>query len=138
MKKRIRASAIIFIDNKLVTVYREKMTDGMLKKYYTIPGGGVEDRENIIYAAKREMMEEVGINIEVTDNYFYLEKEDAEEYFYIGKYISGEIGTGTGPEFATRDIEKYGLYEVRLVDKDKIYEINLLPKEIKEYILNNM
>ena len=135
MKKRIRASAVIFLDDKLITVYREKMVDGILKKYYVIPGGGVEENETIEDATKREILEEVGIEIQLTDKYFYLEKEKAEEYFYIANYISGKIGTGTGPEFTDRDVEKYGTYEIRLIEKDDIKDINLLPPEAKEYIL---
>lgn len=138
MKKRIRASAIVFFDSKLITVYREKMVNGVLKKYYVIPGGGVEENEAIEEATKREILEEVGIDIELTDKYFYLEKEDAEEYFYIANYVSGIIGTGTGPEFTDRDIEKYGTYEIKLVEKDEIKNINLLPPEAKEYILTNL
>lgn len=138
MKNRIRAAAIIFIDSKLITIYREKMINGELKKYYVIPGGGVEDGEEIIDAVKREVLEELGIEIEVTDKYFYLEKENAKEYFYLSNYISGKIGTGTGPEFTNRDVEKYGSYEVKLVDKENISDINLLPPEVKKYILQNM
>jgi len=138
MKKRIRASAIVFVDSKLITVYREKIIDGILKKYYVIPGGGVEDNETVEEATKREILEEVGIDIELTDKYFYLEKENAEEYFYIANYVSGTIGTGTGPEFTNRDIEKYGTYEIRLAPKDEIKNINLLPTEVKKYILNNI
>ena len=138
MKKRIRAAAIIFVDNKLITVYREKMVNGVLKKYYVIPGGGVEENETVEECAKREILEEVGIDIELTDKYFYLEKEDAEEYFYIANYVSGTIGTGTGPEFTNRDVEKYGTYEIKLLEKDEIKNINLLPPEVKEYILQKM
>ena len=103
-----------------------------------IPGGKVEDGETIEYATKREILEEVGINIELTDKYFYLEKENSEEYFYISNYISGTIGTGTGPEFTDRDIQKYGTYEIKLVPKEEIKNINLLPPEVKEYILQNI
>lgn len=138
MKKRVRASAIIFVNNNLITVYREKMVNGILKKYYTIPGGGVEYGESIEEATKREVIEEIGINISLTDKYFYLEKENVEEYFYIADYVDGEIGTGTGPEFTIRDIEKYGLYEIKLIDKDEIFKINLLPPEVKEYILKEI
>jgi len=138
MGKRIRASAIVLIDNKLITVYREKIVNGALKKYYVIPGGGVEAGETIELATKREILEEVGIDIELTNKYFYLEKEDAEEYFYIANYVSGTIGTGTGPEFTNRDIERYGTYEIKLVEKNEIKNINLLPPEVKEYILNNI
>lgn len=138
MKKRIRASAIIFVDDKLITVYREKIVDGILKKYYVIPGGGVEENETIEEATKREVLEEIGIEIELSDNYFYLNKEESEEYFYIAKYKSGTIGTGTGPEFTDRDVEKYGTYEIKLVPKDEIENINLLPEEVKVYILQKM
>lgn len=138
MENRIRSSAIIFVDNKLITVYREKIVNGKLKKYYVIPGGGVEKNETIEECAKREILEEVGIDIELTDKYFYLEKENAEEYFYIANYVSGKIGTGVGPEFTERDVEKYGTYEIRLIEKDEIKNINLLPAEAKEYILNNI
>jgi len=138
MKKRIRASAVIFTDNKLITVYREKMVNGVLKKYYVIPGGGVEENETIEECAKREILEEVGIDIEITNKYFYLEKEETEEYFYMANYVSGKIGTGTGPEFTNRDIEKYGTYEIKLIEKDELKNINLLPPEAKEYILSNI
>jgi len=138
MCKRIRAAGIVFVNNKLITIYREKVINGMLKKYYTIPGGGVEEGESIIEAVKRETLEEIGINIEVTDKYYYFEKEDAKEYFYMANYVSGKIGTGIGPEFISRDAEKYGSYEVRLVDKENISDINLLPPEVKEHILKNM
>ena len=138
MDKRIRASAIIFVDDKLITVYREKMVDGSLKKYYTIPGGGVEKGEDIIEGTKREIMEEIGIDVEVTSEYFYLEDEKSKQYFYMANYISGIIGSGEGPEFTSRDIEKYGLYEVRLIDKDEISRINLLPPQVKKYIIDNI
>lgn len=138
MNKRIRAAAIIFINGKLITIYREKLINGILKKYYVIPGGGVEENETLEEATKREILEELGINIELTEKYFYFEKEDAEEYFYIANYIDGTIGTGTGPEFTNRDIEKYGTYEVKLVSKEEIKDINLLPPEVKNYILKSI
>lgn len=138
MEKRTRAACIIIYNGKLITIYREKIVNGKLKKYYVIPGGGVEKGETILEAAKREIMEELGIEIEVTDKYFYLEKEDAKEYFYIAKYVLGKIGSGTGPEFTNRNVEKYGTYEVKVVDVSEVKNINLMPPEVKEYILNQL
>ena len=137
MKKRIRASAIIMYNEKLITIYREKMIDGRIKKYYVIPGGGVEESESILDAIKREILEEVGIEIDIMDEFFFLEKEDAKEYFYVANYVSGIIGTGTGPEFTNRNVKKYGTYKVKLIPKEEIYKINLLPPEVKEYIICN-
>lgn len=134
MEKRTRAACIIIYNGKLITIYREKIVNGKLKKYYVIPGGGVEKGETILEAAKREIMEELGIEIEVTDKYFYLEKEDAKEYFYIAKYVSGKIGSGAGPEFTNRNVEKYGTYEVKLIDVSEVKDINLMPPEVKGYL----
>lgn len=138
MEKRTRAAGIIIHNSKLITIYREKIVNGKLKKYYVIPGGGVEKGETLLEATKREIMEEIGIEIEVTDRYFYLEKEDAKEYFYVAKYVSGKIGSGTGPEFTNRNVEKYGTYEVKLVDLCEVENINLMPPEVKEYILSQI
>lgn len=138
MKKRIRAAAIIFKEDNLVTIYREKNVNGTVNKYYVIPGGGVEEGESIQEAVKREILEEIGIKIKLTDKYFYLDKEKAQEYFYISEYVSGTIGTGNGPEFTNKDIDKYGTYEVRLVPESKIQKIKLLPPEVKEYILTSV
>lgn len=135
MKKRTRAAAIIVYNGKIITIYREKKVNEKLVKYYVIPGGGVEENETVIEAVKREIKEEIGIDIKVSGEYFYLENEKANEYFYIADYVSGKIGTGEGPEFTTRDLEKYGLYEVRLVNIANIKDINLLPNEAKEYII---
>lgn len=138
MEKRTRAAAIIIYEGKLITIYREKVVDGVKKKYYVIPGGGVEKGETVIEATKREVVEELGIEIEVTDKYFYLEKENANEYFYIANYVSGIVGTGTGPEFTNRNVEKYGTYEVKLIELDEVKNINLMPPEVKEYIIKKI
>ena len=98
----------------------------------------MEENETLEECFQREVLEEIGIDIELSDKHFYLNKEDREEYFYIAKYKSGIIGTGTGPEFTERDIDKYGTYDIKLVPKEEIKEINLLPSEIKGYILQKL
>ena len=138
--KRIRASAIIRYEGNVVLMYRKKFKEGKEVEYYTIPGGGVEAGETVLEAVKREILEEVGIEINITEEYFYLEDETSIQYFYISDYVSGKIGSGTGPEFSNRagNIERYGIYRIEIIYKEQIKDINLMPPEIKGYILENV
>ena len=52
--KRYRASALVFIDNKLLLV-RDKG-----KRDYSLPGGGYKSKESTMEACPRELREEVG------------------------------------------------------------------------------
>lgn len=54
---RPSARAIIFKDGILAAIYSNK------KKYYKIPGGGIEDGETPINAIIREVKEEVGLEV---------------------------------------------------------------------------
>ena len=54
------------------------------------------------------------------------------------KYVSGTLGTGTGPEFSGDP--KYadrGLYIPTIVPKEEIKNIRLLPEEFKEKMLKD-
>lgn len=137
MGKRVRASAIIKYDGKIILIKREKGYDENKRTYYVIPGGGVEESEDLIEATVREIDEELGITIDFSGECFHLETEEKDEYFYVASYKSGTLGTGTGPEFTEGDYDRYGSYEVVLKTKEEIETLNLLPSEAKEYILKN-
>ena len=51
----------VFKDGKVLIVRRVK--DDFLGGKYELPGGGVDDGETIVEAAKREVMEETGLKI---------------------------------------------------------------------------
>lgn len=54
--KRVSARAIIIENNKLLVMFRRKIKDGVVKEYYAILGGGVEENETLEETVKREMM----------------------------------------------------------------------------------
>jgi len=60
-KPTLIVDAFIKKDNKYLSVKRKKMEDGT----WETPGGRVEFGERIEYALKREIKEEVGVNIKV-------------------------------------------------------------------------
>ena len=60
---RIRVAALIVIDGRVLLVRHRRGN----RRYFLLPGGGVEHRETLADALKREVLEEVGLDIEVGD-----------------------------------------------------------------------
>lgn len=88
-KYRKAVRAVVFDkENKVGLLYVSS------KNYYKLPGGGIDDGEDRIKALKREAMEEVGSEIEVTDEVGkiieYRSKYNLKQisYCYLGKIIS--------------------------------------------------
>lgn len=138
---RLRAAALIIIEDKLVLMHRIKEKDGIKEEYYAVPGGGVNENESLIDAAIREVKEEIGINIKITNREpkYTCERNNNQEYFFIGEYLTGKIGTGKGEEFTNMSLSNYGLYLPELVPiKDIIDDkINMYPPIIKKQFIND-
>jgi 8-oxo-dGTP diphosphatase len=58
MEPRIRVSAILRRENRLLLVRQEKPG----REYWLLPGGGVHAGESLVDALRRELAEEVGID----------------------------------------------------------------------------
>ncbi len=100
--------AIIFFDNKILVTQRSEKMKLPLK--WEFPGGKLEDRESEIDCIKREIKEEINIEIEI------LEKISNSIYDYgtfkinlipfISKYVSGEIILTEHKDFKLLDISE--------------------------------
>lgn len=123
-----RAAAIVIKDGKILLIHRKK--EG--KDYYAIPGGHVEAGESLETAAIRELKEETNLDAEVED--LFMESKDAgwHNHFFRVKNIRGE--TCLGGEELERNCQENN-YELLWIETTKLSEINLLPLEIKEKIL---
>ena len=134
--KRVRAAGIIPYENGFMLMHRIKNVNGKEFEYYTIPGGGKEINETNEKCCIREIKEELGVEVEILKEVFSFEREGMLEYFYLCKYISGKFGTGDGPEFTeSEEYKESGIYTPKIVKKEEIKNINLLPKEIREIIM---
>lgn len=131
---------IVNYNDKIVLIHRIKTKDdGTVRDYYVTPGGKIEENESHEEALRREIKEELGIEIEIKDLCLELDDRDYNDsfqYFYNCNYKTGELGTGDGPEFTDKENYK-GVFEIVLVDKKEISELNLVPKKIKEILVNN-
>lgn len=121
--KRVVARGITIIDNKVLLMERHKKENGIIRHYFTIPGGGVEEDETYEEAAIRETKEETCVDTKIVK---YLEKEEFKEgivYWYLLKYLSGTPTLG-GEELERNNPDNH--YKVVLIDIDDIDSINIL------------
>lgn len=140
--ERIRVAGIIPMQGGIALMHRM----GVIKRkdyqeYYTFPGGGLEEGENLEEGTIREIKEEFGINVKVVKKLYEMESEkfNQKEYFFLCEYINGEFGTGEGPEFSNdpKYIES-GKYIPEIVKKEKLENILLLPDEIKKKLIEDI
>ena len=132
MDKRESCRAIIFKDNKMVTMYREK--NGRV--YYTFPGGGMDEGETVNECVTREVVEEFGMTVEPIREVYTYEDEKTYQHFVLCEWVSGEFGTGVGEEF--QGDTSRGFYEPRLVELEKLEEIPLMPPEAAAMLAHDL
>lgn len=134
--QRIRLAAIIPMEGGYALMHRKDvLKNPNLQEYYVFPGGGQEGNETFEEGTIREVKEEFGINVKVIKKMYEEESElfNQKTLYYLCEYISGEFGTGTGPEFSNDP--KYidsGKFIPEIVKSADIEKIPLMPPEIKE------
>ena len=131
MEKRESCRAIIFKDNKMVAMYREK--NG--RTYYTFPGGGMDEGETINECVKREVIEEFGIVVKPIREVYTYEDEKTYQHFILCDWESGELGTGEGEEF--QGDASRGVYEPMLIDIENIPNLPLMPPEAAMQVVDD-
>lgn len=125
----IRVAVIILNKKKILLIRRIK--NG--KEYFVLPGGGVENKEDIFKAAKREIKEETGLNIKSIQKMFkFFNKTDKRfHYCFLTNTYSGKLKLG-GPEKKRASLlNQYFLEWHNLQD---ISSLNILPRQIKSFI----
>ncbi len=140
--ERIRVAGIIPIEDGFAIMHRTNVLKRKdYKEYYTFPGGGLEKGETLKEGTIREIKEELGINVKVIKKLYEIksDKFNQKEVFYLCEYISGQFGTGDGPEF--NNDPKYidsGNYLPEIIKREDIKKILLLPLEIKDMFIKDI
>ena len=122
--KRVRARAIIIIDGKIVSMYRE-IAD---RVFYTFPGGGMEGDETEVDCVKREVWEEFGLVVNPIKKLYTYENQNSIEHFYLAEWVSGEFGSGEGEEY--QPDRNNGVYIPKFIEITDIPNLPLMPPEI--------
>ena len=132
-KLNIRAAAIIIHNNKILT------HKSINKNHYALIGGRVQIGENSEVTIKREIMEEIGKEIEITgyistiENFFEFESETYHEIMFIHKAeFTNEEDKKI--EYTLKNSEGKDYLKYEWIDLEKIDEYDIKPAVIKEIL----
>ena len=121
---RDRGSVVIEVNGKVLLIRR--IRDG--STYYVFPGGGIESGETPEEAAKREALEELGVEVNVNDCIAKI-NFNGVQYYFSADIITGNVGTGQGEEFTDGKRDR-GTYLPMWIDINKFSTLDVRPKEI--------
>jgi 8-oxo-dGTP diphosphatase len=95
---------------------------------WMLPGGAIEEGENAMEAAKREVLEETGLHIRVIDLVWHVEEVSPKRgqrfvNYFIAEILEGRCQLGRDPELLP---EHQVLKEIRFMDRSEVEEIPYL------------
>ena len=135
MNKRVSARGIIIEDNEVYLMFRRRiLDDGSIKEYYVIPGGGINDNESLEDCLKRELKEELSIDIKINEYLGYNESDNTIAHFYSCSIINGTPSLG-GEELERCSESNY--YEIRKVKIEDLDNIDVMAKDMIIKAINN-
>ena len=107
---RDRGSVVIVEKGKVALIKR--IRDSSV--YFVFPGGGIENGETPKEGAKREALEELGVEVKINE---YLTKIEynGTQYFFLTEIINGTFGTGLGDEYTDKERAR-GIYLPMWID----------------------
>ena len=123
---RVSARAIIIENEKVLLMFRRKLDGDKIKEYYVVPGGGQDEGETLEQTVKRELNEELGVEIEIIKFVGEETFKESNSHYYLCKITNGVPALG-GEELERMTEENF--YEPRWVKIKKLDEIVVHGKE---------
>lgn len=135
VKLNVRTTGV-FTNNGKILLHRCP-SDG----HYALPGGRIQATEDSITALKREVNEELGLNIEnisfmaVIENFFNTPKCKYHEYMWMIKGDFEEKSVYNQEKIYGKEADKELIFE--WIEVNKLKSIDFRPTDIIPYLENN-
>ena len=134
-KLNVRTAGMIIHNNKIL------VHKSIKEEHYALIGGRIEIGENSEDALKRELLEELGKEVEVIENlatienFFEMKSQKYHEimFLYKAEFVNEEDRKIEKP---IKNIEGKNYLRYEWLDLDKIDEYPLLPRVVKEILKN--
>ena len=133
-----RVAGVLIHENRLLVMTDER------SPYYYLPGGRVSMNEESTMAIKREIKEELDVEVEATQllwivENFFVEQQSQEQFHEIGMYyllqLTEEDILKRGQEFIMNE-GGYKNLSFLWLPLEKIKHLNIYPLFLKERIMN--
>lgn len=131
MNIRLQARVIIKDNDKILLVKNPR------KDFWYVPGGGMEESEDIYNCAVREAKEETGLNIELGNMLYAQELYDSEtniihfEIFFLASLKPGEVFN-----HRHKDTDPDGVTDIKWFSKEDLQNIAVYPERLKNDFWN--
>ncbi len=124
---RVRSAAVVVRDGKILVIRRRK--DG--RNYCVLPGGGVEEGENLREACRRELLEETGLDGDVGDLLDVPVDIDVPAAYFVAQVTSTDVSLGE-PEL--HRVSDWNDYIPCWIAPTAIDDERLVPDEAKQAV----
>jgi ADP-ribose pyrophosphatase YjhB (NUDIX family) len=127
MRYGISAGVIVLneLDQILLVHHQEKDKFD----FWLPPGGRVEGNESIYDCARRELMEETGLQVDL-GQILYIQEFWEPEYHFVKFFISGNV-IGGSLTTQNKDTDEYFLVEARFFSQHELLDLTVFPEILK-------
>lgn len=129
-----RATAIILQDNRVALIERHRPPHGDGERYMVFPGGSVEEGESLVEAVRREVLEELGVTVDVGPLVAELDFRGRLHHYFLATITGGTFGSGTGPEMSGQYPPERGTYTPRWLPIAELPREPVRPQAIAEFV----
>lgn len=129
---KVTARAIIINEQGLMVFYRERLRDGKKIKYYAIPGGHVEEGETLEETVRRELNEELGIEIVIERKLGEIVIDNKKEVYFLCQHVKGEPVLG-GEELLRNSPDNY--YEFCYLPLDRVKDAKIRAYDLIKQVI---
>lgn len=125
-----RAGAVLVENGKVALI--ERLRSG--RTYYVFPGGKVEDGEWPAEAATREVLEELGLVIEIQRLLAEVDYNHRLQYYFLAERLGGEFGTGQGEEMDSSPDSVMGSYKPVWMPVEELPQHTVYPTQVAHLV----
>lgn len=127
MRYGISAASLVVKNERLLLVHHRE--EGKYN-FWVPPGGSLKGSESIFDCARRETLEETGLNVEL-DSILYIQEFWEPDYHFVKFFI---LASSAGGELtlANRDSNESFLVDARWFSRDELQSLNVFPLPLKD------
>lgn len=127
MKHRISAGALVVHQHRILLV---RYSGSGSPDYWVAPGGGVNHREELAAAARREAFEEANVDIEPY-RLAYIEELTSRDvrickFWFAGRYLSGDVSAHRS------EAQREGIAEARWLAREELAGKRVFPSVLND------